>query len=302
MNTYIFQVISGLRVTDKTCGFSGNDTDYQSMITPMASYLLLAGDTGDPTHPHFQRFLCWCSANWERVWFVAGQMETGHEGVCRCVASKLHNVRFMQRQVEWGIPGLHIVGASCWPPEQAEAHASFLADHSGPDALLLTYGVPSSAPNATCRSLSLDSPAPSSQEHTDGDTKPVLECMHWVYGRPTETFVPRGVINQYRTPGKMYDHTFYITVTVNPATFHFQQGTDAFPAKVVPTVVRTVEARMPHTADNMCFYCGHRNHSKLRCPLIQCNSCLQFGHNERVCKVNHEQLWNKPHSTNGVRK
>jgi len=287
MNTYIFQVISGLRVTDKTCGFSGNDTDYQSMITPMASYLLLAGDTGDPTHPHFQRFLCWCSANWERVWFVAGQMEAGMDSACRFVASKLHNVRFMQRQVEWGIPGLHIVGASCWPPEQAEAHAAFLADNSGPDALLLSYAQP---------------PPPSG-------TKP-MQCMHWVYGRPQplqpdlENDVlldepagdngqadchPKSVINLYRAPGRMYDHTFYITATVNPATFYFQQGTDAFPSSVIPTVVRTVEARMPQTSDNMCFYCGHRNHSKLRCPLIQCNACLQFGHNERVCKPHRHQ-------------
>lgn len=295
MNTYLFQVISGLRVTDKTSGFGGDNpfendtpnTDYQNMITPMASFLLLAGDTGDPSHPHFQRFLCWCSANWERVWFVAGQMELGQEGLCRCVASKLHNVRFMQRQVEWGIPGLHIVGASCWPPEQADTHSSFLADHCGPDALLLTYGLPQ--PNDASEPLPQTNPA-------------AREYMHWVYGRPSEPSVPRGVINQYRTPGKMYDHSFYITVTVNPATFYFQQGTDTFPAKVVPTVVRTVEARMPHTADNMCFYCGHRNHSKLRCPLIQCNACLQFGHNERVCKVNHDQHRHRSYLTNRARK
>lgn len=256
MNTYIFQVVSGLRITDTS------NTDYQSMITPMASYLLLAGDIGDPTHPHFQRFMCWCSANWERVWFIAGQMETGFESACRFVASKLHNVRFMQRQVEWGIPGLHIVAASCWPPEQTESHATFLTDNCGPDALLLTYSVPQQM-----RSNS-------------------LQYMHWVYGLACDNdSPPRSVINLYRVPGRMYDHTFYIPVTVNPATFYFHQGTDAFPSGIIPTVVRTVEARMPQTSDNMCFYCGHRNHSKLRCPLIQCNTCFQFGHNERVCKA-----------------
>lgn len=48
---------------------------YESFLTPVAPYLVLAGDIGIPDLKGYGLFLEWCSSRWEKIFVVAGNHE-----------------------------------------------------------------------------------------------------------------------------------------------------------------------------------------------------------------------------------
>lgn len=269
MTEYVIQIVSGLRVT------SASTKSYGHMVTPMAPFLFIAGDLGDPFHVSYMHFLSWSSCNWERIVFVAGAEEyasgppdaPGDVDIqCRLLASRFHNVRFLQGQVDGSIPGLQLVGASLTgSPDQTR----FLERHMHDDCVLLTYG------------CACDAAWP--LDHTG--------CLRWVCGSPCTVCAAAGLVhNVYGPPTRPYDSSFYITLTIKSSTFYFVSGCDDFPP-VTKAVVAPVDARAPRRrfveGDNVCYYCGHAGHAKNHCPLIQCALCGAFGHSDRSCPCLH---------------
>lgn len=255
MSTVVFQVVSHLDI----CNDKTSDEDFSAMVMPMAPYLLLPGNIGNPWLTCYSKFLEWTSTHWERVWFVPGAVEyssTGDGGStvfptteevdlqCRTLAAQHHNVRCLQCSTDRAFPGLVLVGASCWPKCAQDTHAAYLQRAAKADSLVITH-----AP--------LDTLA--------------LPCLCWVNGSTN----PRSLLLS------SYDPTFYLDVMLPPGTVSFTHGTDAFPS--------FARAHVTNVDDKdvgiVCFYCGHRNHTKFVCPLIQCNSCASFGHSERVCSA-----------------
>lgn len=247
MGSCVFQTVSGLHVTR-------GGTKFSAMLTPVCTYLILAGDTGDPFHPLYKRFLAWASCCWERVWFIAGATEAGHEAQCRLMASKFHNVRFLHRQTDRTVPGLQLLGVSLWPEGAQDSHLAFVQKMACADTIVVSYAAP---PPGTA-----------------------VPHIKWVHGLPSEHSPPNAVCNPYRPPNRWYDHGFYFEVNIKPSTFFFEPGTDSFPPKVSRIAVRLLDNGPP---PYMCFYCGQYNHTKAHCPLIQCMNCMQFGHSDRVC-------------------
>lgn len=273
MTEYVIQVVSALRVG------AASPKTFGHMVTPMAPFLFIAGDLGDPFHVSYAHFLSWASFNWERVVFVAGAEEyaAGHPDCadevdlqCRLLAARFHNVRFLQGQVDASIPGIQVAGASLLPGRALADQSAFLRRQLSPDCVVLTYGCACDVQPAL-------------------DAADMAHCLKWVCGCPCAVCAARNVVhNVYGVPGTPYDSSFYITVAIKSSTFFFVSGRDDFPA-VTPARVPMIEARRERACDdNVCFYCGHSNHSKVRCPLIQCAACGAFGHTDRVCPRTHQ--------------
>ena len=260
MTEYVIQIVSALRVT------AGNTKTFAHLITPMAPFLFITGDLGDPFHTSYMHFLSWSSCNWERVVFVAGAEEysTGSpEDVdiqCRLLASRLHNVRFLQNQVDGSIPGVQLVGASLAQPCKVADQTRFLERHLHEDCVLLTYG-------CLCNSSGPLDPS---------------GCLKWVCGTPCSVCSAKGLVCNAYGHEKPYDSSFYITINIKSSTFYFVSGRDDFPP-VTKAAVTTLDVTPRYSESEVCFYCGHAGHSKNTCPLIQCNVCSGFGHSDRIC-------------------
>ena len=98
------------------------------MLTPVASYLALAGDIGRPDQQSYRQFLEYCSANWQHTFVVAGNHELYNGGmdekrdsaadrlsdrarICR----QFPNVHFMNRgRFELESEGVSVLGATLW--------------------------------------------------------------------------------------------------------------------------------------------------------------------------------------------
>lgn len=108
---------------------------------PEADALILAGDIGWPEKPAYGLFLAWCSANWPRVFVVAGNHEFytpsesfGHGELfsrhdklefLRLTAKSLPNVHFLERERVELAPGIWVLGATLWSdiPEDLRKYA-----------------------------------------------------------------------------------------------------------------------------------------------------------------------------------
>lgn len=249
MEAHKFQLVSGLYLND-TVGVA-----FGRVLTPVAPFLLLAGNIADPTTPLFLRFLQWASQRWERIWLVMGELECRAELECRKAAAQLYNVCLLTCSVDFGVPGMFIAGSSGTLPHEVQ----WLAQ------------------NATRKTLILSHVAPP-QQHT---------ALQWAHGDSNCTW---GVSNvcpwkrpvifserQQATAKELYDTSFYFMVRVPPGTYMFTRGSDPFPsARFAP-----IESR-PHT---VCYFCGHSGHVKTACPIVQCSRCGHFGHMERSCLV-----------------
>lgn len=55
--------------------FSSSSPDFSSIVKPVAPYLVLAGDIGQPGHSVFHQFLNYVAANWRAVILIAGNHE-----------------------------------------------------------------------------------------------------------------------------------------------------------------------------------------------------------------------------------
>jgi len=55
--------------------FYGKVPNFKEILRPVAPYLVLAGDIGQPGHPAFHQFLDYVSANWRAVILIAGNHE-----------------------------------------------------------------------------------------------------------------------------------------------------------------------------------------------------------------------------------
>jgi len=260
------QVVSGLQVTE------GTPKTITTNIIPVAPFLLIAGDLGDPFHSSYQHFLSWASCNWERVIFIAGASEYGAlhdasevETQCRFLASNYHNVRFLQQQVITSIPGIQIIGASLYGDQNALIQqTNFLQSNMKDDSIILTYGCVCNATDNITSSLALQ----------------------WVCGSPCELCKSQGLIqNIFKSNRPMYDASFYITIPIKASTFYFIDGNAPFP-DLNPVSIPYIEmnkVKKRQYSHPVCFYCGHSNHTKMECPLIQCNACGTFGHTDKNC-------------------
>lgn len=248
MATYEFQLASQL--------FLSGTGGVHRVLVPVTPFLLLAGNIAHPRSPVFVRFLAWASQRWERVWFVAGALESGHEADCAAAAQRFHNVRFLDRTVDPAVPGLTVVGAG-------PADDEWLLQHATPDAIVVSPHAPRQAHGA----------------------------LKWAHGVASAHAPQRCVCNDYRAVRAMLDTSYYFVVDVPPATYTFTTGRDPFPV-VRHTKVRAVgggpPVELPHL---VCFFCGHRGHSKHACPVIQCKRCHRFGHGERACPDAQGRPW-----------
>lgn len=67
-----FQYTSDIHLEFLNDGFC----DFHEIVKPgIASYLILAGDIGDPRTEIFRKFIQWCSTHWDKVFYVPGNHE-----------------------------------------------------------------------------------------------------------------------------------------------------------------------------------------------------------------------------------
>lgn len=94
-------------------------------IKPVAPYLCLCGDIGNPFDERYAAFLKECSDNFEHVFLIAGNHEyfiwqAQFRSMNEClekiqnVVAALPNVHFLNRQTYEILPGIHIVGCTLW--------------------------------------------------------------------------------------------------------------------------------------------------------------------------------------------
>ncbi len=69
-----FQYASGFRLTKQ----SVNLTDITKFVNPVAPYLILNGDVGDPEANATKRFLTMCSLSFKTIWWIPGRLELNH--------------------------------------------------------------------------------------------------------------------------------------------------------------------------------------------------------------------------------
>lgn len=62
-------------VSDLHLEFEIDNINFEDLVCPCAPYLALAGDIGKPNHKLLDAFLRYCSHNWSRVFYVAGNHE-----------------------------------------------------------------------------------------------------------------------------------------------------------------------------------------------------------------------------------
>ena len=97
---------------------------FQSLLTPVAPVLVLAGDVGRPDKPEYRNFLQYCSRNWDHTVVVAGNHEFYNDktaihtvkhrlGMCGTAAAEFPNVYFLQ-QGRKVIDGVAFLGATLW--------------------------------------------------------------------------------------------------------------------------------------------------------------------------------------------
>lgn len=100
-------------------------------IKPLAKYLCLAGDIGTISNKYdtkVEKFLKYCSLNWEKIFYVLGNhefyqtadfaykktsfedLETKYYAIC----AKFHNVYLLANSSVEIIPGLEIYGSTLW--------------------------------------------------------------------------------------------------------------------------------------------------------------------------------------------
>ena len=97
---------------------------FQSLLTPVAPILVLAGDVGRPDKPEYRNFLQYCSRNWDHTVVVAGNHEFYNDkaaihtvkhrlGMCATAAAEFPNVYFLQKERKV-IDGVAFLGATLW--------------------------------------------------------------------------------------------------------------------------------------------------------------------------------------------
>ena len=62
-------------ISDLHLEFYDGEIDPEQFVTPVAPYLVLAGDIGIPERKNYSAFLRWCSDHWKHVFVVAGNHE-----------------------------------------------------------------------------------------------------------------------------------------------------------------------------------------------------------------------------------
>jgi len=79
----------------------------EMFVTPVAPYLVLAGDIGIPTLRSYGAFLHWCSQNWKQVYLVAGNHEFYN---VRCpVKTDMGSKKEVLRSLCQGLPNVHFL-------------------------------------------------------------------------------------------------------------------------------------------------------------------------------------------------
>ncbi len=100
---------------------------YEQFLTPVAPYLVLAGDIGIPDLKGYGLFLEWCSSRWTKIFVVAGNHEyytsktpvkldlEAKEAKIRSLCESLPNVQFLQcDSVLLPEYGIRVLGCTLW--------------------------------------------------------------------------------------------------------------------------------------------------------------------------------------------
>ena len=100
-----------------------------------ADYLFLAGDIGYPQYPHYNRgifyqFICWCTDNYKKVFFVIGNHEAYYSDLSlikesiRQIAKEKENFVFLENGVISNCEEYKVIGCTLWSDIEAEAYYS----------------------------------------------------------------------------------------------------------------------------------------------------------------------------------
>ena len=110
-------------------------------LQPVADYLLLAGDIGNPTHNNYIEFLDDVSKKYKDVFIIAGNHEYYHqqlameqtEQIIRDICSKYSNVHFLQNEFyDFPATNVSIFGSTLWThinPHESYVIQSTLGDY-----------------------------------------------------------------------------------------------------------------------------------------------------------------------------
>lgn len=97
-------------------------TSFDNIIVPLAPYLFIAGDVGNPYSSLYANFLEYCSKNYERVFIVAGNHEfynthTDIESTLKHIASickSLGNIDLLNCNSSHFLKNIRVIGATLW--------------------------------------------------------------------------------------------------------------------------------------------------------------------------------------------
>ena len=88
----------------------------EMFVTPVAPYLVLAGDIGIPDLKSYSVFLKWCSQKWKRVFLVAGNHE--YYNIRVAVKSDIPTRKKLIQTICEGLPNVHFLDCtSVYVPE-----------------------------------------------------------------------------------------------------------------------------------------------------------------------------------------
>jgi hypothetical protein len=115
-----FQYASDLHIDNWPLGYN-----FCNFLTPVAPFLVLAGDVCSAHDPRFIAFLTWVSRHWYLVFFVPGNHEYhNNDGISidetdermASICWKLGNIIFLQNGASFNIPNtnIRVVGATLW--------------------------------------------------------------------------------------------------------------------------------------------------------------------------------------------
>jgi predicted phosphodiesterase len=98
-----------------------------------AEYLFLAGDIGYPKHPNynkgiFYQFICWCTDNYKKVFYVMGNHEAYQTDMTQVVESirkiseEKPNFIFLEKGIVSNLESYKVVGCTLWSDIDKEAY------------------------------------------------------------------------------------------------------------------------------------------------------------------------------------
>jgi hypothetical protein len=96
---------------------------FEKILEPAAPLLALLGDVAPLDHPNLRAFFEWCSARWETILWILGDVEFGRApdsatavGEMRLFARAYPNVLVLDHETLISSDGIYVVGLPYFPP------------------------------------------------------------------------------------------------------------------------------------------------------------------------------------------